>query len=107
MNFNFVTKTSTIDSAGYYSLLGKMTNKLKQIQEEFGHVDSAELELYETFKDESEKDKVALLKLSLHNIIISGYSISKRWEDALLDAFDTLRSKMEGKQQTMQNNLIV
>ncbi|MDI3322633.1 hypothetical protein [Pinibacter soli] len=98
MNFNFVTKTSAIDNAGYYSLLRKMTSKLKQIQEEFGNIDSAELELYETYKDESEKDKVALLKLSLHNIIISGYSISKRWEDALLDAFDTLRSKMEGKQ---------
>jgi hypothetical protein len=79
-----------------------MTSKLKQIQEEFGNIDSAELELYETYKDESEKDKVALLKLSLHNIIISGYSISKRWEDALLDAFDTLRSKMEGKQVSNQ-----
>ncbi len=98
MNVNFVTKTSAIDSAGYFSLLRKMTNKLKKIQEEFGHVDSAELELYETFKDESEKDKVALLRLSLHNIIISGYSTSRKWEDAMLDAFDKLRNKMEGKQ---------
>lgn len=94
MNLNFVINTANINSAAYYSLLERMIDKIKKIQEDFGAVDFAEMQLYETFKDERDNDKVAVLTLRCKEKQLIEYSLSKRWEDALLNACDAIRERI-------------
>lgn len=97
MNLNFIINAPSVTTSLYYSLLEKMVNSLKKISDRFGNVESAELQLYETFEDENMNDKVAILTINCHDKLLTHYSLSKNWEDAVLTAFDSVYYNAAGR----------
>jgi hypothetical protein len=94
LTLKFDFKTETTDCA--YSLLSLVMEKLKILQEKCEGLRYIEVNLFKP--EESDEDsKTALFKLvSDDQLTITEYGKSKRWEDALLNAFDKVKEKFLG-----------
>lgn len=94
MNNNLVIKldlqTENNDCA--YSLMEVIISKLKSFQNSCKDLKYIEINLIKP--DESDKDhKTALFRVVSNDATITEYSRSKRWEDALLNAFDRIENR--------------
>lgn len=94
MNNNLVIKfdlqTETTDCA--YSLLGVIMDKLKAFQHLCKDLKYIEINLLKP--EETDGDhKTALFRVVSQDSTITEYSRSRRWEDALLNAFERVENR--------------
>jgi hypothetical protein len=94
MNNNLVIKfnlqTETSDCA--YSLLEVIMNKLKSFQNTCKDLRYIEINLIKP-EESDQEHKTALFRVVSKDSTITEYSRSKRWEDALLNAFDRIEHR--------------
>ncbi|HSB94603.1 MAG TPA: hypothetical protein VLC28_15880 [Flavitalea sp.] len=94
MNNNLVIKfdlqTETSDCA--YSLMEVIMNKLKGFQNLCKDLKYIEINLLKPEESDMEH-KTALFRIVSNDSTITEYSRSKRWEDALLNAFDRIERR--------------
>jgi hypothetical protein len=88
LKFDFQTEDT--DSA--YSLLGVIMEKLNKIRNKIGELKYVEVNLMKP-DDPHEDHKTALCRLISNDSTITEYSRAKRWEDALLNAFDKVQER--------------
>ena len=94
MNNNLVIKfdlqTETTDCA--YSLMEVIMHKLKSFQLLCKDLKYIEINLLKPEEPEQEH-KTALFRVVSHDSTITEYSRSRRWEDAVLNAFDRIENR--------------
>ena len=90
LTFKFDFQTDSADCA--YSLLSVLMDKLKSIQSKCENLQYIEVNLFKP-EDQEEDHKTALFRLVSNDSTITEYSRSKRWEDALLNAFDKVNNR--------------
>jgi len=106
MNNNLVIKLDlqTENSDCAYSLMEVIINKLKSFQNLCKDLKYIEINLIKP--DESDKDhKTALFRVVSNDATITEYSRSKRWEDALLNAFDRIENRFVTSRVGLGNTL--
>ena len=94
MNNSLVIKfdLQTENSDCAYSLMEVIMNKLKSFQNSCKDLKYIEINLIKP--EESDKEhKTALFRVVSKDTTITEYSRSKRWEDALLNAFDRIEKR--------------
>jgi hypothetical protein len=94
MNNNLVIKfdlqTETTDCA--YSLLEVIMNKLKSFQHLCKDLKYIEINLLKP-EEAGQDHKTALFRVVSQDSTITEYSRSRRWEDAVLNAFDRIENR--------------
>ena len=90
LTLKFDFQTDNTDSA--YSLLGVIMEELNKIRDKIGELRYIEVNLLKP-EDPLEDHKTALFRLVSSESIITEYSRAKRWEDALLNAFDKVQER--------------
>lgn len=91
LTLKFDFQTDSTDCA--YSLLSVVMEKLKSIQSKCEGLKYIEVNLFKP-DDQEEDHKTALFRLVSDDATITEYSRSKRWEDALLNAFDKVSNRV-------------
>ena len=90
LTFKFDFQTENPDCA--YSLLSVVMEKLKTLQDKCRGLKSIEVNLSKPLHHD-EEHKTAYFRLVSDDATITEYSRSKRWEDALLNAFDKVKER--------------
>ncbi|HUR11904.1 MAG TPA: hypothetical protein VM012_11070 [Flavitalea sp.] len=90
ITFKFDFQTDSEDCA--YSLMNVLMEKLKTLGTKCSGVKYVEVNLFSP--EETTENKTAFFRLVSDKENITGFSKSKRWEDALLNAFDKVHAKI-------------
>ena len=90
LTFKFDFQTDNADCA--YSLMTVVMDKIRTLQDKCRGLKSIEVNLSKP-PQQDEDHKTAYFRLVSDDATITEYSRSKRWEDALLNAFDKVNER--------------
>ncbi len=90
LRFKFDFQTETEDCA--YSLMSVIMENIKSFPALCKGLELIEVSLFQP-ETQGEDHKTALFKLVSGDTVITEYSRSKRWEDAILNAFDKIKAR--------------
>src|SRR5688500_6924703 len=90
ITFKFDFQTDSGDCA--YSLMNVLMEKIKTLPSKCSGLKYVEVNLFAP--EETRESKTALFRIVSDTENITEYSRSKRWEDALLNAFDKVQQRV-------------
>ena len=90
ITFKFDFQTDSEDCA--YSLMNVLMEKIKTLPSKCSGLKYVEVNLFAP--EETRDNKTALFRIVSDKDNITEYSRSKRWEDALLNAFDKIEKRV-------------
>ncbi len=94
MTIHFSMNCTDLNQQGCLSLLRNLLDKLEKTVGS-NHFKSVELELDERYADAANSSKMASIKISSDTETFADQSVSKNWQDAMLNAFDFVQKKIE------------
>jgi hypothetical protein len=66
---------------------------LKELEQQFGNIESVEIKLYDTMEDISNNNKALVANIKFKKESFIEYRVSNRWDKAISDVFYNLKLK--------------